>query len=158
MKTILIAILTVIAIAIALIAGCYARAIRPQVQTISEPISADAFRLETGIKQLPTSASNIWYARSSVGLDRPNQSITTCYREHTGSIPRVGLMLRTYIQDGKDAAPHLTLPRYGSIQSRAASITTGQIEKESNNALLGTRHKWRVPRTLTFESKSRHWK
>lgn len=68
MKTILIALLTVLAIAIALIAGCYARAIRPQVQTISEPISADAFRLETGIKQLPTSASNIWYARSSVGL------------------------------------------------------------------------------------------
>ena len=68
MKTILIVLLTVLAIAIALIAGCYAMAIRPQVQTISEPISVDAFRLDTGINQLPTMASNIWYARSSVGL------------------------------------------------------------------------------------------
>ena len=68
MKTILIALLTVLAIAIALIAGCYAMALRPKVQTVSEPISVDAFRLETGNNQLPTTASNIWYARSSVGL------------------------------------------------------------------------------------------
>ena len=68
MKTILIVLLTALAIAIALIAGCYAMAIRPQVQTRSVPISVDAFRLDTGINQLPTMASNIWYARSSVGL------------------------------------------------------------------------------------------
>ena len=68
MKTILIALLTVLAIAIALIAGCYARALRPQVSTISEPISAQMFQSVIGNNQLPTSASNIWYARSSVGL------------------------------------------------------------------------------------------
>ena len=68
MKTKLIALLTVLAIAIALFAGCYARALRPQVETISEPISAQIFQSVIGNKQLPTSASNIWYARSSVGL------------------------------------------------------------------------------------------
>ena len=68
MKTILLALLTVLAIAIALIAGCYARALRPQVSTISEPISAQMFQSVIGNNQLPTSASNIWYARSSVGL------------------------------------------------------------------------------------------
>ena len=68
MKTILLALLTVLAIAIALIAGCYARALRPQVETISEPISAQMFQSVIGNNQLPTSASNIWYARSSVGL------------------------------------------------------------------------------------------
>ena len=68
MKTILAAIFTVLAIAIAMIAGCYATALRPQAQTISEPISVDAFRLATGNNQLPTTASNIWYAHSSVGL------------------------------------------------------------------------------------------
>ena len=40
----------------------------PQVQTISEPISVQRFKSETGYNLLPTSASNIWYARSSVGL------------------------------------------------------------------------------------------
>ena len=68
MKTILIALLTVLAIAIALVAGCYARALRPQIETISEPISAQMFQSVIGNNQLPTSASNIWYARSSVGL------------------------------------------------------------------------------------------
>lgn len=68
MKKAFIALLAVISIAVALIAGCFAMARRLQVQTISEPISAQRFQSETGNNQLPASASNIWYARSSVGL------------------------------------------------------------------------------------------
>ena len=68
MKKASIALLSVLAIAIALIAGCFAMALRPQVQTISEPISVQMFQSVIGNNHLPTSASNIWYARSSVGL------------------------------------------------------------------------------------------
>jgi hypothetical protein len=41
--------------------------------------------------------------------------------------------------------PHDPLRRYTSANPRARLY-----ENEQNKALLGTRHKWRVPRTLTF--------
>lgn len=141
MKNVFIALLAVLAIAIALIAGCFAMVLRPQVQTISEPISARMFQSETGNNQLPASASNIWYARSSVGLggrafiyrfDAPVVDCQAYAQRINTSFPVHGSDSTTPVLTPLDASPK---PIDHDLLERAYGLsTTGWFDIENIHA------------------------
>jgi hypothetical protein len=85
MKTSLRMPLVALLTAVVFIVGCFLTMSRPHVRTTSQPVSLQAFQTESKTFSLPSSASNIWYAWSSVGMGgrasiyRFDASITDCW-------------------------------------------------------------------------------